>query len=167
MTSPPPREASGASSVSSAAKNYTDRLPLAWGALGCWADPAPAGQAQAIAAASSPQSPPATSAEFCMQDFSISAASVLETFQSSKVHEGQSEANLRLRLETIGACTQLTAMTPSTTTHARYQGFCKAGHSPFGVNLLREIIRGADDARMFFYRLRRPTWRGSRKVVRR
>ena len=163
MTSPRPRETSGASSVSSAAKNYTDRLPLAWGALGCWADPAPAGQAQAIAAASSPQSPPATSAEFCMRDFSISAASVLETFQSSK---GQSEANLRLRLETIDACTQLTAMTPSTTTHARYQGFRQAGHSPFGVNLLREIIRGADDARMFFYRLRRPTWRGSRKVVR-
>ena len=82
-----------------------------------------------------------------MQGFSrLSAASVLEILQSSKVHEGQSEANLRLRLETIGACTQLTAMTPSTTTHARYQGFCKAGHSPFGVNLLRKMITGADDA---------------------
>mmetsp|Transcript_61890 Transcript_61890/g.144995 ORF Transcript_61890/g.144995 Transcript_61890/m.144995 type:complete len:219 (-) Transcript_61890:74-730(-) len=80
MTSPRPREASQ-------------------GALGCRADPVPAGQAQAIAAPSSPQSPPDTSAEFC---------------------------------------TQLTAMTPSTTTHARYQGFRQAGHSPFGVNLERD-----------------------------
>ena len=31
-------------------------------------------------------------------------------------------------------------MTPSTTTHARYQGFRQAGHSPFGVNLLRKLL---------------------------